>query len=481
MTSRAAIAIAALCGAALSPSDGAAWESTTTSAGIVEQGALASRLHQVLSEQLGAPGGLYARLRVPRGDAKSLFEVLDKLNPVHGYVPGSKGRQLAIGWLTAGAALADIPPQFAANHFYDPRSQKGLSSSATLGDEITSVALREKLVEGGEAAPVWMVSGENPMGLSGFHDQYRKAVSSRTPAERERHVAGALLAAGAIAHVVGDMASPSHVRNDLAAHLQRLSGDRTDVGSRFERVAALAYGRLGVPGAKEVPRFPALGDYAIELANKVEGAYFSAGTLPKTITVRPREKSPSIARKLAGALRRPKPQPIGPFDLDAARRPEGGRMQNAAGVCLAHYRLVDQQLSWTIPDDCALEQIAALLPLAAAYTAGAIDHLFRGSLAIEPGDAGLSVRPTGIELGAGTLTAYWDNELGVRTKYATVDNIAGAADKQVVAAIAAPPAAARRIAVLFEGSDAAGEPLSAAATVAWPIAASKVAGPTATP
>ena len=107
-----ATAAAIVATAALLPSDSAAWESTTTSAGVIEQGALASRLHLKLSEQLGAKGGLYSRLRVPRADAKSLFAVLDKLNPVHGYVPGSKGRQLAIGWLTAGAALADIPPDF---------------------------------------------------------------------------------------------------------------------------------------------------------------------------------------------------------------------------------------------------------------------------------------------------------------------------------------------------------------------------------
>jgi hypothetical protein len=461
----AAVAVAA---AALIPSDGAAWESSTTNAGIVEQGALASRLHQVLSEQLGARGGLYSRLRVPRADAKALFTVLDKLNPVHGYVPGSKGRQLAMGWLTAGAAIADIPPEFAANHFYDPRTKRGLSAEAALRHRIASIALREDLVDGGEPAPTWMTSAENPAGLAGFHDQYRKAVTARTPAERERHIAGALVAAGAIAHIVGDMASPSHVRNDLAAHLERLSSDRTDVGSRFERVAALGYGRLGVPPAAEVPRLPTLDAYARELAVRVEAGYFSAGTLPRPIGVKPRETSASIARKLATAARRPKPLAAGPFDLDAARRPEGARLQNDAGVCLAHYRLVDRELRWTIPDACALEQIRALLPLAAAYTAGAINHLFRGSMAIEPATNGLAVKPTGIALGAGTLTAYWDDELGVRTRYATVDKISSAADKQVIAQLAPPPAAARRVAVLFEGVDGGGEMLSSAAVIAWP-------------
>lgn len=465
--------IAALCALALVPGDSRAWESSTTSAGIVEQAALASRLHQTLSEQLGAPNGVYSRLRVPRADAEPLFKVLDRLNPVHGYVPGSKGRQLAMGWLSAGAALADIPPEHAANHFYDPRNKRGLSASAALRHRIASAAVRESLIKGGVPATEWITSAENPMGVAGFHDQYRKAITSRTPAERERHIAGALLAAGAIAHVVADVASPSHVRNDLAAHLRKLSKDPTDVGSRFERIAALAYGRLGVPGAAEVPRYKTLAAYADELASIVEARYFSDGTLPRPITVRPRETSASIARKVRRALRRPAPAPAGPFDLVAARRADGARLENADGVCLAHYRLVDRELRWDIPDRCALEQIAALLPLAAAHAAGTLDHLFRGSLGVETGDQGVAVMPTGLALGAGTLTAYWDDELGVRTRYATVDNIAGAADKQVAARLAAPPAGAKRVAVLFEGTDGAGEPLSAAAVISWPPAPPK--------
>ena len=460
-----AIALAAL----LLPGDSRAWESPTTSAGIVEQAALRARLHQTLAEQLGVKNGLYSRLRVPRADAAPLFEVLDRLNPVHGYVPGSKGRQLAIGWLTAGAAIADTPPEHAANHFYDPRTRRGLSASAALRHRIASAAVRENLIDDGTPAAEWISASDNPMGVAGFHDQYRKALTSRTPAERERHIAGALIAAGAIAHVIGDMASPSHVRNDLGAHLARLSGDPTDVGSRFERIAALAYGRLGVPDGGEVPRYKKLPDYATALAAAIEARYFSAGTLPRPINVRPRENSASIARKVRGALRRPRPAPDGPFDLVAARRPEGARLENAEGVCLAHYRLVDRQLSWDIPDDCALEQIAAVLPLAVVHAAGALDHLFRGSLAIEPGPQGAAVMPTGLALGKGTLSAYWDNELGVRTRFATVA-VNGAADKQVIARLAAPPADARRLAVLFEGVDAGGEPLSAAAVIAWPPA-----------
>src|SRR5690606_13370818 len=73
-----------------------------------------------------------------------------------------------------------------------------------------------------------------------------------------------------------------------------------------------------------------------------------------------------------------------------------------------------------------------------------------------------------VALGKGTLTAYWDDQLGIRTEYARAE-VSGAADQAVAARVAAPPAGARRVAVLFIGHDAAGQVLSAAAASDWPI------------
>ncbi len=60
-------------------------------------------------------------------------------------------------------------------------------------------------------------------------------------------MAGALIAAGAMLHVLGDLGAPSRVRADEEAHLSAARRRPDDLGSRFERIAALAYGRLGVP------------------------------------------------------------------------------------------------------------------------------------------------------------------------------------------------------------------------------------------
>ncbi len=463
-----------------------AWQAQTTIAGIIEQAALSSSLHQRLNEQLGLRDGLFAVVRVPPADAPALFEILGKLNPTNGQVPDPNGRQSAIAWLAAGGALADTPPEHAVNHFQDWETGKGASGAsqglfARLRNRIASTTLREKLVSGGVSASEWIVSPSNPMSVRGFHDQYRKAVSSRTVGERERHAAGALLAAGAIVHVLADMASPAHVRDDLGSFYDKVSGDQTDVGSRFERVAELAFGRLGIERPTAPIEKPTLRDFFSSkdktgLADVVGGRYFSAGTLPRPIAIGPGQNSQAIASALAKALRRAAPAPLGPFDLDAARTTAGGRLESPSGVCLAHFHLRDKkhgksELVFSIPDACAVEQQRELLPLAASYGAGALAYLFRGSLTINASGQGLTVSAASKGIGAGTLTAYWDNELGVRTSLATVPVASRVAAKKALGTVPAPPATAKTVAVLFEGVDAIGEPLSAAATIAWPIPA----------
>jgi len=74
-------------------------------------------------------------------------------------------------------------------------------------------------------------------------------------------MAAALVAAGAILHVLADMGSPSRVRGDSAAHFASLGGGPDDLGSRFERIAALAYSRLGVPAPSRVVTRDRLRDY----------------------------------------------------------------------------------------------------------------------------------------------------------------------------------------------------------------------------
>lgn len=480
---RAARACAALVAvfavAALGLKDGRAWEAATTHAGLSEQAALASRLHQHLVRQMGVERGLFAALTVPPADAPELFTVLRTLDPTHGYVPDNRGRLLALGWLAAGSVVADVPAAHAAHHFYDPASKSGLSDQTVRGlsakarHAIASRRAADGIVRQGMPAVEWITHPDNPMNLAGFMEQYRQAVASVTPAERSRHVAGMLLAAGAMLHVLQDMGSPSHVRDDLAAHLDVVGNDRTDVGSRFERIAALAYGRLGVPApGQPVSATSVQALFSTEkhegLADRTSQRWFSAYTLPAPIRLVPRAGASAMAEPLAKSLARPHPAPLPALDLDAARSTEGARLTDAAGVCVANYRLREHRLSWSMDDACMAEQIAVILPEVGAYSAGLLDYLFRGALVIELEDPKtLAVKTTDVGLGAGTIQVFWDDARGVRTALAEPRAVERADANQELMRIEALPKGANALAVLFSGVDQAGQPLVAAGYVSF--------------
>ena len=441
-----------------------AWEAATTHAGLAERSALSSSLHLRLVKQLGVKRGLFATLRVPPNDAAALFTLLRRMNPMHGYVPDGRGRLLALQWLIAGAVVADMPASRAANHYFDPVLRRGLSDASLARtpwfERLYRKVRRAGVPRRGIPAPQWLSHANNTMSIEGFVSQYRKAMSARTPGERERHLAGALLAAGALVHVLQDMGSPSHVRDDLAAHLTSVGNDELDLGSRFERIAALAYGRLGIPHVDKPVRATSLGDFFTNssrtgLADITAASWFSHTTLPGSVGAP--ERGGNLVARVNKALRRPRP--VGPsrIDIPAAKTPRGRRYANAQGVCLARYRIARDRLTWSMDDDCVLEQLAVILPMVVNYGAGFIDWLFRGALEVNADGENLSIRTSGVTAKDGTVVAYWDDDRGVRAQYAERK-----IEKNV--SIPKPPATAIRVAVLLVGRDAAGQPLVASGT-----------------
>ena len=428
-----------------------AWEAQTTQAGIAEQAALASRLHKRLVS-LGFSGGLFEPLTIPPKDAPALTSDLHLLSPTHGSVPDTRGRQSALAWIAAVAALADTPPTYAANHFFDPATKRGWQrpDRGVIGDLADSLRVRLKLPERGMPAPDWITAKDNPFQLAAFLDQYGKAVSAATPGERSRHMAAALIAAGALLHVLGDLGTPSRVRGDEAAHFELLGGGPDDLGSRFERIAALAFGRLGVPAPSRVVSRTHLHDFFTAkdgsgLADMIARTYFSPNTLPESARVgadtRPR-------------LRRPQPALPTRLNLMAASREDGTTLRSLDGTCLARYKVEHGQLSFSLDDECMLEQIEKILPEVAAYETGLLDYLLRGELAITTGG---QLVISGKGLGAGSLDVLVEDERGVRKSLGTTQVAGGS---EVLAQIA-PPAAGTRIVAVFRGADAGGEPIVA--------------------
>ncbi len=273
-------------------------------------------------------------------------------------------------------------------------------------------------------------------------------------------MAGALVAAGAILHVLEDMGSPSHVRGDARAHLDPIGPGSGDLGSRFERVAALAFGRLGVPGPSRVVSRPTLrgffttaeGGTEPGLAQATADHWFSAYTLPGPVRIA------TGSRTVAAPLARPLPAPPPRLNLMAASQTDGTTLEDARGACLARYRVERGVLSFWLDDECLLAQAQAILPETASYAAGALDFLFRGEVAVVGGNGELAVTAA-MAMGAGSLELLAEDARGVRTPLKTID-LKPAQSGSLLAALAAPRAA-RRVIALFRGVDDLGEPLIA--------------------
>jgi hypothetical protein len=435
-----------------------AWEPQTTHAGLAEQAALASRLHHRLVA-LGFSGGLFEPLTIPPADAPALIDALRLLSPTHGTVPDARGRQVAMAWLAAGAALADLPASSGANHFFDPQTGRGWQrpSLGVFGALISLLPEGSEMPAQGMPAPDWVISPQNPLGLDGFLTQYNKAVSASTPGERARHMAAALIAAGAILHTLGDLGAPARVRGDAGAQLEPLGGGPLDLGSRMERVAALAFGRLGVPAPGRVVTRATLRAYFTAadghgLADETARQFFSPGTLPTTSKIS-HEEVPTLAR--------PAPKVPARLNLMAASRDDGATLRDAAGTCLARYRVDHGQLSFHLDDDCLLEQLAVILPEVAAYETGLLDFLLRGELTLA--NASGTITATAKGLGAGKLELLVEDARGVRTSLRAVDLAAGHGEELLT--VGAPPAGTRVVAV-FRGTDGAGEPVVAVGALA---------------
>jgi hypothetical protein len=448
--------LAAVLALLLVPASVAAWEPSSTHAGLTEQAALASRLHKRLVS-LGFAGGLFEPLTIPPQDAPKLIEALKLLSPTHGAVPDQRGRQVALGWLAAGAALADIPAKHGANHFFDPQTRKGWSDPSrgvinTLSDKVREVIGRASLPENGIPAPDWVTHKDNPFNLDNFYTQYAKAVTAATPGERSRHMAAALVAAGAILHVLGDMGTPSRVRGDEAAHLEPLGAGPDDLGSRFERIAALAYGRLGVPAPERIVTRKRIRDFFSTadgqgLADLVARSYFSPNTLPANTRIGGKKFTPKLAKSA--------PQVPERLNLMAASRDEGTLLRDKAGTCMARYRVERGVVEFWLDDECMLEQVTAIMPEVSAFETGLLEFLLRGELQIQVSDMIVVSGPG--DLSAGKVDVLVEDSRGVRASLASVDVKPGQTE---LVRVAAPGSGARVVAV-YRGIDAAGEPLVA--------------------
>ncbi len=507
------IAAGALLGTAI-PTPAAAYDATTTLAGLTEQAALSSRLHRRLVDRLGFSLGLFEPLRLDVAalkpeQARSLHVRLQTLDEGQGYAPELLARQPgqshparrqhALGWLAAGTVIEAVPAARQRHHFFEPRSGRGLYRPAGLtaaaaslqsvrdGMSTTRQLLAGAAVDGtGIAAPDWIEAPTNDLNVAAFFTAYEHAVLEKSPAVRESALAGALLAAGAIVGVLEQMGDPAHVRNDLP----------DVVDGAFQRYVTDHYGRAGVPAPGTLPPEALTPRHLRELfttetsqglADRTMRRFYSAGSLPGTELG---DMPPLVGRP---------PFPNPPYtDEHGLPVPEivmpSGWPSGASGYlgtpALKHLALWERRTAseleprtgeplrsvhFALDEACYADYATTLLPEIGRYAQVALDYLFRGELRLslkgeKNGEQQLVVRVAESAVGSGTLTLLAELPEGSRQILATQATLPTRAGG-TLATLTVPEQDfknSHRLVVLFRGRDHESEPLITSAQLALP-------------
>lgn len=442
-----------------------------THARLTSRAAMASRLDSTL-RAWGLRDGLYQELRVQveRLDRRAAFrlsEHLGRVDPAWGGAADERGSQRALGWVVAGSVLEEAPASRGRHHFLDPRDGSGLVEprpglewvlGAIAGADgegsLAGVMAGTNFTLVGEPADRWAVSANNEWGVPAFHRELRAALLDPDPGRRSAAMARALLALGSVTHVLQDMASPTHVRNDLVGgHLGARDSSTFDRSSRYERFVALAHAEIGPPPTAPPPT--ALRDRFHALAMATQRAFFSPGTLPSPVRLLP---GIALDRVLAEAnAAAPYPEPVvSKIDF----RSLSGYVEGAGVPHLASYR-IDRSgtLRFDLDDHCWADQARILLPWAGAHSTGLLDHLVRPGPRLNIlSDGTAEVDPAPLSARSGQVIVFWEDASGIRHEL-------GRHPIGIQPASLAVPGEAVRLGALLDGVDEHGDPIVAARVI----------------
>jgi hypothetical protein len=478
MTMRKGLVLALLAGLALGGVAPAyAWDPATTQAGLTQRALAVSIFHKVLSRRLGRslgafePLGLHSRL-LPPAPRRLLWTRLMALDPEGGYRPDADGVAAALAWVTAGAVLAETPPERGRNHFYDPSNGQGLDDGGALagpahalrlsfqaGGSLRGLATGTVFDLTGQSALAWVKAADNDQGLVAFSEQLAQAVLAADATAREAALVRALMAMGGILAVLQDVGEPAHVRNDFrGAYLRNDDGSGRDRDESFPRFVAERYGRIGVPAPKDAisrPNFDAFFAAADGegLANRTQRRFFSTGTVPEDVPVDAASTPRDVVTVARSSLVYPRPT-VGRLEL---RKPGRQHMMLEGRRTLAYERL-PSRVHFFLDEAVFADAAQALLPEVAGYAAGMVDHLLRGgfAFAFQGGQVSVTLEGPAGDKAEGELTLVVEDASGQRKPL----EVPGGSQRRSFAAgelfQVTLPEGTRKVGAVLRGSDAAG-------------------------
>lgn len=464
------------------------YEAASTHAGMTERAALhGNQLHLYLTSVHSLPLGIFEPVRLDlnrlgylqREDLRQAFRALD---PLKGYRPSAQNINRALAWLAAGSVVEEMPFSRGRHHFLDPHTGRGLHNAKGRWGLSLRMRLWDSTDGGGSFGGIWTGSNFNLNGKSVLtwarhknndlslprHLTHRlAALTARTRAARRHHLAAALLTAGALLHLLQDMAVPAHVRNDFArTYLAQRSNIELDRSSAYETLVRKLYGRSGIPKASgTIPKFSRFDDFfknsrGTGLAQRTQRSRYSLGSLPKPLQLRRSMTSTAIH----AAVRKATPIPGPPI--------KGLRLRSASGAGLYYgtqsnpylfaYRVTSgSRLDFTLDNRCYKASAKRLVPEAVRYSTGILAHLLRGRVALQRQGSRLGAKHSGPVLGAGTVIVLWDDAKGRRSRLSKTATRAGLGPGAPLTSVdlARLPKGARQVVIAWSGVDAHGEPL----------------------
>lgn len=268
---------------AVAPTPAAAWDPSSTHAGIVSQAMTESAVHLRWMEGSELSRGLFSSLRIDparlnedlrrrivlaqrRAHADSGAAGLGGPGACPGVsappstrtlcVSGDAWEATALGWVAFGLVAEVSPRERLLHHFVDPADptavrwtsakipRRALRATQRRGDGANLATVTGTAYAGEAASAVaWLSDPEDPWAPPAMFEHLRKASMLADPDARQHHLALAMVGLGALLHVLQDTGVPAHARADLAAFLAPLSAIPGDRGLPVAEFAKLAYGR----------------------------------------------------------------------------------------------------------------------------------------------------------------------------------------------------------------------------------------------
>lgn len=422
----------------------------------------------------------------------------------NGRVPTPFGSTSAIMAVVYGSEWEDQIPLGGANlmafkHFFDPQWNSGLGRPLTI-DGVPCAGLPGAVCA---MSPDWMLEHRGIAYSDQYYsfpkgqEQFRLALTSPSPADRQKAFGRVFQTLGHLVHHIQDMAQPQHVRNEPHVHKDDLTppGEVLKALPQYERYSFRYLTGAGVDSilasnpAYPVPNFDRASDYwysptagnYVGMAEFVAKNYitllsgYSYTRLNETWTLGSSSEFPKPdARNFDQTPKRVEPRTITRINQTGATRQFEANfvigsvydqyfrgtipyqhlgMQSALGLMRRADAATGTRGYFYDSEEVWRDGYNILIPRAVAFSAGIINHFFRGkvTLARSSGTTWTLSNPSSYVM-SGTYYVYGEDASGVRSPLpGAAYSLTLGAGQSTTVTVAEPPSTTKKLAVVFSG------------------------------